>query len=52
MRGESLDAASRDLNVSVRRLSEWRDRVLTSAKSALKERERDALDDEIARLPA
>jgi transposase len=52
MRGESLDAVSRDLNVPVHRLSEWRDRVLRSAESALKERERDARDDEIARLQA
>jgi hypothetical protein len=35
MPGESLDAVSRDLNVAVHRLSEWRDRVLMSAESAL-----------------
>ena len=52
MRGESLDAVSRDLNVPVHRLSEWRDRVLMEAESALKERERDDRDDEIARLQA
>jgi hypothetical protein len=52
MRGESLDAVSRDLNVPVHRLSEWRDRVLMAAESALKERERDDRDDEIARLQA
>lgn len=39
MRGESLEAVSRDLNVPVHRLSEWRDRVLIAAESALKERE-------------
>jgi transposase len=50
MGGENLDATSRDLNVPVHRLSEWRDRVLASAESALKER--DARDDEIARLQA
>ena len=52
MRGESLDAVSRDLNVPVHRLSDWRDRVLMAAESALKERERDDRDDEIARLQA
>jgi len=50
MRGESLDALSRELNVPAHRLSEWRDRVLLAAESTLKERERDARDDEIARL--
>ena len=52
MRGESLEAVSRELNVPVHRLSEWRDRVLLAAESALKERERDERDDEIARLQA
>ncbi len=52
MRGESLDAVSRDLNVPVHRLSEWRDRALIAAESALKERERDARDGEIERLKA
>ncbi len=52
MRGESLEALSRELNVPAHRLSEWRDRVLLAAESALKERERDERDDEIARLKA
>ena len=52
MRGESLDAVSREENVPVHRLTEWRDKVLMGAESALKERERDARDDEIARLQA
>jgi hypothetical protein len=52
MRGESQEAVSRDLNVPVHRLSEWRDKVLMAAESALKERERDAREDEIARLQA
>ena len=49
MRGESLDAVSRQENVPVHRLTEWRDKVLMGAESALKERERDARDEEIAR---
>ncbi len=52
MRGESLDAVSREINVPVHRLTEWRDKVLMGAESALKERERDARDEEIARLQA
>ena len=51
-RGESLEAVSRDLNVPAWRLSEWRDRALAGAGSALKERERDARDEENARLRA
>ena len=52
LRGESQEAVSRELNVPVHRLAEWRDRVLMAAEGALKERERDARDDEIARLQA
>jgi hypothetical protein len=52
LRGESQEAVSRELNVPVHRLVEWRDRVLMAAEGALKERERDARDDEIARLKA
>ena len=52
MRGESLEALSRELNVPAHRLSEWRDRVLIAAESALKERERDARDEDIERLKA
>jgi hypothetical protein len=52
LRGESLEAVSRAENVPVHRLTEWRDKVLMGAESALKERERDARDDEIARLQA
>lgn len=52
LRGESLEAVSRDLNVPAHRLSEWRDRALLASESALKERERDARDEEIERLKA
>jgi len=52
LRGESLEAVSRAENVPVHRLTEWRDKVLGAAESALKERERDARDEEIARLQA
>ena len=50
LRGEPLELVAREANVSIARLSEWRERALTGAASALKERERDDRDDEIARL--
>ncbi len=52
LRGEPLEKVSRELNVPVYRLSEWRDRALLAAEGALKERERDARDEEIERLKA
>ena len=50
LRGEPLELVVRETNVSIARLSEWRDRALAGAATALKERERDDRDDEIARL--
>ena len=50
LRGEPLELVARETNVSIARLSEWRERALTGAATALKERERDDRDDEIARL--
>ena len=50
LRGEPLDLVARDTNVSVAKLTKWRERALEGAASALKERERDERDDEIARL--
>ncbi len=50
LRGEPLDLVARQMNVSVARLTEWRDRALAGAALALKEREHDDRDDEIARL--
>ena len=50
LRGEPLELVTRETNVSIARLSEWRERALTGAATALKERERDDRDDEIARL--
>ncbi len=52
LRGEYLERVSRETNVQVHQLSEWRDRVLLAAEAALKERERDARDEEIERLKA
>jgi hypothetical protein len=50
LRGDPLELVARELNVTAARLSEWRDRALLAAAAALKERERDDRDDEIARL--
>ena len=50
MRGEPLELVAREMNVSIAKLSEWRERALAGAATALKERERDDRDDEIARL--
>ena len=50
LRGEPLDLVARQMNVSVARLTEWRDRALAGAAGALKERKYDDRDDEIARL--
>ena len=50
LRGEPLELVARETTVSVARLTEWRERALEGAASALKERERDDRDDEIARL--
>ena len=45
LRGEPLDLVARQTNVSVARLTDWRDRALSGAATALKERERDDRDD-------
>jgi Transposase len=50
LRGEPLELVARETNVSIARLTEWRARALAGAATALKERERDDRDDEIARL--
>ena len=48
LRGEPLELVARETNVSIARLTEWRERALAGATTALKER--DDRDDEIARL--
>ena len=52
LRGEPLETLARELNVTVARLSEWRDRALIAAETAMKERERDSRDEELLRLKA
>ena len=48
LRGEPVELVARETNVSIARLSEWRERAVAGAAAALKER--DDRDDEIARL--
>jgi transposase len=52
VRGETLDAVSRELGVSGSTLSGWRDRFLAAGHTALKSRPADERDDEIQRLRA
>jgi transposase len=52
LRGEPLETVARELNVTVARLSGWRDRALVAAEAAMKERERDGRDEELLRLKA
>ena len=52
LRGEPLETVARELNVTVARLSGWRDRALVAAEAAMKERERDARDEALLRLKA
>jgi hypothetical protein len=50
LRGEAIDALSRELKVTAARLSEWREAFLTGGEANLKSREADARDDELAKL--
>ena len=52
LRGEPLETLARELNLTVARLSAWRDRALVGAEAAMKERERDGRDEELLRLKA
>lgn len=50
LRGDELDALSRELKVTAAKLSEWRDAFLESGMAGLKAREADVRDEEVARL--
>ena len=52
LRGEPLETMARELNITVARLSQWRDRALVAAETAMKEHERDSRDEELLRLKA
>lgn len=52
LRGEELDALSRELGVTAATLSTWRDQFLAGGQANLKSRDVDADDDEKQRLQA
>ena len=52
LRGEDLDALSRELGVIAATLSSWRDAFLNGGKAALKSRPVDDRDELVARLQA
>ena len=47
LRGESLDALSRELGVEIYRLEEWRDKALSGLDAGLKDRQDDPLSREM-----
>ena len=47
LRGEPLDALSRELGVEIWRLEKWRDKALIGMESGLREREGDPLKTEL-----
>lgn len=52
LRGEELDALSRELGVTAATLSQWRERFLAGGQASLRSRPADERDDEIRRLQA
>jgi transposase-like protein len=50
LRGESLDAVSREIGVTASSFASWRDDFLVGGQANLKSRPADARDDELARL--
>lgn len=47
MRGEAIDAVSREVGIEIYRLEEWRKKALEGMETALKSREGDPLDEEL-----
>ena len=52
LRGEDLDAVSRELGVTAGTIAQWRDRLLAGGQAAVKSRPADERDDELGRLRA
>ena len=50
LRGEGVDALSREVAVPIYRLEEWRDRALAGIDAGLKERENDPAERRIGEL--
>lgn len=52
LRGEDLDLVSREAGITAAKVSEWRDQFVANGQAALKSRDTDGRDDEVARLKA
>ena len=52
LRGEDLDALSRELGLKPARICDWRDKFLLGGEVSLRSREPDSRDEEILRLKA
>ena len=52
LRGEDLDALSRELGVTAGTIGQWRDQFLAGGQAAVKSRPADERDDELGRLRA
>jgi hypothetical protein len=52
LRGEALDALSRELGVTAATLAQWRERFLAAGQASLTSRPADDRDEEIRRLQA
>ncbi len=52
LRGEDLDALSRELGATAGAIAQWREQFLASGQAGLKGRQADARDDELGRLRA
>jgi transposase-like protein len=50
LRGEALDAVSRELGVTAATLAQWRDQFLPGGQAAVRSRPTDARDEDLARL--
>ncbi len=52
LRGEDLDALSRELGVTAGTIAQWREQFLAGGQAAVKSRPADERDDELGRLRA
>ena len=52
LRGEDLDALSRELGATAGTIAQWRERFLANGQAGLKSRPADERDDELGRLRA
>ena len=52
LRGEALDALSRELGVTAATLAQWRDQFLAGGQAGVRSRPADARDEDLARLRA